>query len=98
MTISLRSQYTFQTLKEDLLTNWNLIKRSDLLPRKKLLDLYVKVIVPSLTYAIPIWGYATNKNETSAEERVPELLESHIFENQVTRTRYFECTRPRQQL
>ena len=53
----------FQSLKEGLLTNWNLIKRSRFLPRKKLLDLHVKVIVPSLTYALPISGCATNKDE-----------------------------------
>ena len=53
----------FQSLKEGLLTNWNLIKRSRFLPRKKLLDLCFKVIVPSLAYALLIWGYATNKNE-----------------------------------
>ena len=28
-----------------------------------LLDLYVKVIVPPLTNALPIWGCATNMNE-----------------------------------
>ena len=53
-----------------MLTKWNLIKRSRFLPRKNLLDLYFKIIVPSLTYALPISRYATNKNEFNAMESI----------------------------
>ena len=41
----------------------NLIRRSRFLTRNSLLDLYFKVILPLVTYALPIWGSCTNKNE-----------------------------------
>ena len=50
-------------LKRGFVNKLNLIKRSRFLPRNSLLDLYFKVILPSVTYALPIWGSCTNKNE-----------------------------------
>ena len=49
-------------LKRGFVNKLNLIKRSRFLPRNSLLDLYFKVILPSVTYALPIWGSCTNKN------------------------------------
>ncbi len=40
----------------------NLIKRSRFLPRNMLLDLYFKIILPGVTYALPIWGGHCNKD------------------------------------
>ena len=50
-------------LKRGFVNKLNLIKRSRFLPRNSLLDLYFKVILPSVTYALPMWGSCTNKNE-----------------------------------
>ena len=47
-----------------------LIKSSRALPRRTLLDQYFEVILPSITYALPIWGCATNKNEFNALESI----------------------------
>ena len=38
--------------------------------RNSLLDLYFKVILPSVTYALPIWGCCTNKNEFNPLESI----------------------------
>ena len=38
------------------------LKRSSYLPRNKLLDLYFKIILPSVSYPLPIWGSFTNKD------------------------------------
>ena len=43
-------------LKRGFVNKLNLIKRSRFLPRNSLLDLYFKVILPSDTCALPIWG------------------------------------------
>ena len=48
----------------------NMIKRSRFLPRNSPLDLYFKVILPWVTYALPIWGCCTNKNEFNALESI----------------------------
>ena len=40
--------------QEGFVNKLNLIKRSRFLPRNSLLDLYFKVILPSVTYALPI--------------------------------------------
>ena len=50
-------------LKRGFVNKLNLIKRSYFLPRNSLLVLYFKVILLSVTYALPIWGCCTNKNE-----------------------------------
>ena len=55
-------------LKRGFLNKLNLMKRSRFLPRNSLLDLYFKVILPFVTYALPIWGCCTNKNEFNSLE------------------------------
>ena len=57
-------------LKRGFVNKLNLVKRSRFLPRNTLLDLYFKVILPSITYALPIWGGCTNKNEFNALESI----------------------------
>ena len=57
-------------LKRGFVNKLNLIKRSRFLPRNSLLDLYFKVILPSVTYALPIWGCCTNKNEFNSLESI----------------------------
>ena len=57
-------------LKRGFVNKLNLIKRSRFLPRNSLLDLYFKVILPSVTYALPIWGSCTNKNEFNSLESI----------------------------
>ena len=67
MTTSLRGQNTSE-LKRGFVNKLNLIKRSRFLPRNSLLDLYFKVFLPSVTYALPVWGSCTNKNEFNSLE------------------------------
>ena len=57
-------------LKRGFVNKLNLIKRSRFLPRNSLLDLYFKVILPSVTYALPIWGCCTNKNQFNSLESI----------------------------
>ena len=57
-------------LKRGFVNKLNLIKHSYFLPRNSLLDLYFKVILPSATYALPIWGCWTNKNEFNSLESI----------------------------
>jgi hypothetical protein len=45
-----------------------LLKRSKFLPRNKLLDLYFRIIVPSVVYAISVWGGLANKEGFDAVE------------------------------
>ena len=69
LTTSLHGQNTHQSSREGSFVNQlNLIKRSHVLARNSLLDLYFKVILPSVTYALPIWGCCTNKNEFNSLE------------------------------
>ena len=57
-------------LQRGFVNKLNLIKRSRFLPRNSLLDLYFKVNLPSVTYALPIWGCRTNKNELNSLESI----------------------------
>ena len=57
-------------LKRGFVNKLNLIKRSRFLPRNSLLDLYFKINLPSVTYALPIWGSWTNKNEFNSLESI----------------------------
>ena len=57
-------------LKRGFVNRLNLIKRSRFLPRNSLLDLYFKVIFPSVTYALPILGCYTNNNEFNSLESI----------------------------
>ena len=58
------------TLKRGFVNKLNLIKRSRFLLRNSLLDLYFKVILPSVTYVLPIWGCCPNKNEFNSLESI----------------------------
>ena len=49
-------------VKKSFVNKLNLLKRSSFLPRNILLDLYFKIILPSVSYALPIWGSFTNKD------------------------------------
>ena len=57
-------------LKRGFVNKLYLIKRSRFLPTNSLLALYFKVILPSVTYALPIWGCCTNKNEFNSLESI----------------------------
>ena len=57
-------------LKRGFVKKLNLIKRGRFSPRNSLLDLYLKVILSSVTYALPIWGCCTNKNEFNSLEPI----------------------------
>ena len=57
-------------LKRGFVNKINLIKRSRFLPRNSLLDLCFKIILPSVTYELPIWGGWTNKNEFNSLESI----------------------------
>ena len=56
--------------KRGFVNKLNLIKRGRFSPRNSLLDLYLKVILSSVTYALPIWGCCTNKNEFNSLEPI----------------------------
>ena len=47
--------------KRGFVKKLNLIKRGRFSPRNSLLDLYLKVILSSVTYALPIWGVVQTK-------------------------------------
>ena len=57
-------------LERGFVNKLNLIKRSCFLPKNSLLDLDFQVILPSVTYALPIWGCCTNKNEFNSLESI----------------------------
>ena len=55
------SQHNFE-VKENFVNKLNLLKRISFLPRYVLLDVYFKIIVPSVSYALPIWGSLTKED------------------------------------
>ena len=55
-------------LRKTFVNKLNMLKRSSFLPRTMLLDLYFKVIFPSITYGIPVWGGLTNREGLNALE------------------------------
>ena len=57
-------------LKRGFVEKLNLIKSGRFSPRNSLLDLYLKVILSSVTYALTIWGCCTNKNEFNSLEPI----------------------------
>ena len=64
MTIHLTWTKHILELKRGFVDKLNVIKHSRFLPRNSPSDIYFKVILPSVTYALPIWGCCTsNKNE-----------------------------------
>ena len=55
-------------VKKSFVNKLNLLKRSSFLPRNILLNLYFKVVLPSVSYALPIWESFTNKDRFFALE------------------------------
>ena len=53
-------------LKLNYVSKLNLVKSSRFLPTSVLLDLYFKVILPSITYALVVWGGCSNKENFNA--------------------------------
>ena len=49
------SQHIFE-VKKNFVNKLNLLKRSSFLPRNVLLHVYFKTILPSVSYALPIYG------------------------------------------
>ena len=68
------SQHIFE-VKENFVNKLNLLKRISFLPRYVLLDVYFKIIVPSVSYALPIWGSLTKEDGFLALESVELLSE-----------------------
>ena len=60
--------YHVKALKISFANKLNMLKRSLFLPRPMLLDLYFKVIYPSIIYGITVWGGLTNKEGLIALE------------------------------
>ena len=52
------------------LNKLNLVKTSRFFPTSVLLDLYFKVILPSITYALVVWGGCSNKENFKSLERL----------------------------
>ena len=61
------SQHIFE-VKKSFVNKLNLLKRSSFLSRDILKDVYLKTILPSVSYALPIWGSFTNKDRFLALE------------------------------
>ena len=55
------SQHVFE-VKKSFVNKLNLLKRSSFLPPNILVDLYFEIILPSVSYALPIWGSFMNKD------------------------------------
>ena len=49
-------------VKKSFANKLNLLERSSFLSSNILLDLYFKIVLPSVFYALPIWGSFTNKD------------------------------------
>ena len=54
----------------------NLLKKSSFLTRTALLDLYFKIILPSVTYGILIWGNCNNMDNIESIEFWGRIHES----------------------
>ena len=52
----------FLKWRKSFVNKLNLLKRSSFLSHNILLDLYFKIILPFVSYALPIWGNFTNKD------------------------------------
>ena len=66
-------------VKKSFVNKLNLLKRCSFLPRNILLDLYFKIIVPSVSYALPIWGSFTNKHAFLALESLHSRAAKLIY-------------------
>ena len=61
------SQHIFE-VKKSFVIKLNLLKLSSFLPRNILLDLCFKIILPFVSYALPIWESFTDKDKFLALE------------------------------
>ena len=57
-------------VKKGFVCKLNMLKRSRFLPKQSLLDLYFKVIFPSVIYALPVWDGFTCKDNFNSLERL----------------------------
>ena len=57
-------------LKKNFANKLSLIKKCRFLPKKVLLKLYYKVIIPSVTYGITVWGGMSRQDDFDALERL----------------------------
>ena len=67
-------------VKKGFVDKLNLLKRSKFLPKNMLLDLYFRVIMPSIVYGISVWGGLTNKEGFKALEALHCRAARIIFE------------------
>ena len=67
-------------VKKGFVNKLNMLKRSRFLPKSMLLDLYFRIIIPSVTYALPVWGGLTNKEGFEALEALHCRAARIIFE------------------
>ena len=67
-------------VKKGFVDKLNLLKRSRFLPKNMLLDLYFRVIMPSIVYGISVWGGLTNKEGFKALEALHCRAARIIFE------------------
>ena len=66
-------------LKRNFSKKLNLLKKYSFLKRRALLDLYFKVILPSVTYGIIVWGGCNNSNHIQALETLHRRAARIIF-------------------
>ena len=66
-------------VKKSYTNKLNLVKRCRFLPRCMLLDLYFKIILPSITYAMSIWGGCTNRDSFNCLEAIHRRAAKFIF-------------------
>ena len=55
-------------VKKSFVNKLNLLKRSSLLRREVLLDLYFKVILPAVLYGLVVWGGCVNAEQLNSLE------------------------------
>ena len=67
-------------VKKGFVDKLNLLKRSRFLPKNMLLDLYFRVIMPSIVYGKSVWGGLTNKEGFKALEALHCRAARIIFE------------------
>lgn len=66
-------------LKRNFSKKLNLLKKCSFLKRRALLDLYFKVILPSVTYGIIVWGGCNNSDHIQALETLHRRAARIIF-------------------
>ncbi|KAL9958199.1 hypothetical protein ACROYT_G035180 [Oculina patagonica] len=66
-------------LKRNFSKKLNLLKKCSFLKRRALLDLYFKVILPSVTYGIIVWGVCNNSDHIQALETLHRRAARIIF-------------------